>query len=960
MATIASLDVNLGLESGKFRRELNAARKATSRATRGMGMSVNNLSSGFARTVRNVGLLGTAFTALAGKAVVATTASFEDLRTTLQSVTGDGAMAFDFLATFATKTQFGVADLSTAFIKLKTAGITPTEKLLTTFTDTAAVTTDQIGTLEAITDLFSRSVSGGLGLEDLNRLADRGVPAFRILEEQLGLTRLEVSAFGKSAEGASKIQQALIKGLDAEFGGSTASRLKNISTLFSNFIISLRRGADVLGTEFSPGLKAITNRLTEFVIGSGDNLKKLGRFINALLLDFDRQLGRFFDNFETTLKDVLSGLKGFGQGVVTIADILSGFVKGIGVVVESLGFLGGVLGGSGAELAGMGAALLLIAGPLVKIAGLVGKLGSALFAFSLSGGAAAVFSSVLSGIVAFATSPLVIFGTLLTAVIGTLGFVSAGQGTLTEKVNAYGSALKRANEEQGIFRAGLEAIKSVLDATGVAATKLGLLLEKNALLNADASSLNPAERFFANQAQTEAGLLAVVTRLREIDAELKAIEDGPSIADGIEARLGVDYLASLSNSYVRQAGGISSNTGIGRVRLQGDAEQGRPRLPSTRSSFNFSGSRDAGRPTGFSLGDTGLDISLFGVATQREAAALVRARKEEAFATRLLTDSINLDTASIAKQVDRRAEALRTIERLENQIATRAELSIIPLPTEGPVSRPERSTLGPQGGGREVLDSELLNLKNTGLEFADAVKLTSSQLEELVTARKRLSLIDNQLLNTATLTTQQIAVLNSQRMAEIDTIESVQAAVQRLSLVADTASDFAGNFNSNLRNGFEAALASSKNFTNFLVSSFTNALTDALLDKAFEGLTDKFAGDLFSTVAGGFSSLFGSDLSAFGGAGADIPARARGGPVTGGSPVLIGERGPEIFVPATDGMVATNDRLNELINGGGGLNVNIPLTVIGDVTEATQRAVQSMGRDIADIVTRIQQERGRG
>src|SRR5210317_1460880 len=89
------------------------------------------------------------------KSIVATTARFEDLRTSLASVTGSaeaGAEAFDFISKFATQTQFGIEDLSRSFIKLKAAGITPTEELLNVFTNTAAITTDQIGSLEAITD----------------------------------------------------------------------------------------------------------------------------------------------------------------------------------------------------------------------------------------------------------------------------------------------------------------------------------------------------------------------------------------------------------------------------------------------------------------------------------------------------------------------------------------------------------------------------------------------------------------------------------------------------------------------------------------------------------------------------------------------------------------------------------------------------------------------------------------
>ena len=50
-------------------------------------------------------------------------------------------------------------------------------------------------------------------------------------------------------------------------------------------------------------------------------------------------------------------------------------------------------------------------------------------------------------------------------------------------------------------------------------------------------------------------------------------------------------------------------------------------------------------------------------------------------------------------------------------------------------------------------------------------------------------------------------------------------------------------------------------------------------------------------------------------------ARATGGPVTAGTPYLVGERGPEIVVPGRSGTVIPNNRIGGM--GGGGMTVNI-------------------------------------
>lgn len=216
------------------------------------------------------------------KSIVQTTARFEDLRTSLSSVTGSatlGAKAFNDIVKFSTKTQFGVEDLSRSFIKLKAAGIEPSEELLTLFTDTAAITTDQIGTLEAVTDLFARTVSGGLGLEEIERLGDRGVPVLRIIEEQLGLTRSQISEYGKTAEGARRITDAFARGIRQQYGGATANVVNNLSTQFSNFSIAIKIAADQFGQALAPEIKKATKELTAFIEENTDKFPQIARDI---------------------------------------------------------------------------------------------------------------------------------------------------------------------------------------------------------------------------------------------------------------------------------------------------------------------------------------------------------------------------------------------------------------------------------------------------------------------------------------------------------------------------------------------------------------------------------------------------------------------------------------------------------------------------------------------------------
>ena len=180
MAIAASLVVALGLDSAQLTTGLNNANRQIRRFNRNIRNSFQNLNDQFNTFSGQLLVVGAATGFLIGD-IIRVTSRFEDLQAALSSVTGSaeaGADAFEFISDFATRTQFSVEDLTTTFIQLRAAGIEPTERLLTLFTDVAAVTTDQLGSLQAVTALFARTTAGGLGLEELNRLADRGIPVF--------------------------------------------------------------------------------------------------------------------------------------------------------------------------------------------------------------------------------------------------------------------------------------------------------------------------------------------------------------------------------------------------------------------------------------------------------------------------------------------------------------------------------------------------------------------------------------------------------------------------------------------------------------------------------------------------------------------------------------------------------------------------------------------------------------
>tara|TARA_R100001230_G_C5607739_1_gene120043 strand:+ start:4 stop:807 length:804 start_codon:yes stop_codon:yes gene_type:complete len=267
---VATKQVNIDIiAKDKTRQAMNSATKNVERL-KGSFFNLKNAIIGIG-------------TAVLVKSIVQVTSEFEDLKDSLDAVTGsteEGTKAFNFISEFALTSQFNIQQLTRSFITLKASGIEPTEKLFRTFTDTASVTTDQLATLEALTRVFSRGVQGGLGLEELNQIADRGIAVFKMLEDEIGVSRNELSEFGKTADGAKVILQALEKTLSETFAGATERKMDNISTALSNMNIALQKTQFTVGQETSPAIVKFANAVEDLLEFLDPLFVMLGKIVN--------------------------------------------------------------------------------------------------------------------------------------------------------------------------------------------------------------------------------------------------------------------------------------------------------------------------------------------------------------------------------------------------------------------------------------------------------------------------------------------------------------------------------------------------------------------------------------------------------------------------------------------------------------------------------------------------------
>jgi hypothetical protein len=73
--------------------------------------------------------------------------------------------------------------------------------------------------------------------------------------------------------------------------------------------------------------------------------------------------------------------------------------------------------------------------------------------------------------------------------------------------------------------------------------------------------------------------------------------------------------------------------------------------------------------------------------------------------------------------------------------------------------------------------------------------------------------------------------------------------------------------------------------------------------------------------------------------------KANGGPVTGGGTYMVGERGPELFVPNTSGMIVPHEALQ---GGGGGVTVQQTINVTTGVQQTVRAEILTLMPQIAN------------
>ena len=915
MATTYDLIVQATDKASGPLAKINGRLKATEKQTKSLGISFRAVGAA----------ITAALTGGALKSIVGITARFEDLEDTLNAVTGSatkGGEAFKFIQKFATKTQFGVEELTETYIKLAGAGIKPTERLLTTFTDTAAITTDQLGSLQAITDLFSRSVSGGLGLEDLNRLADRGVPVFRILEEQLGLTRLELSEFGKTAKGAAAIRAALTKGINDEFGGATKGKIDNLSTAMSNFKIQVGLSAVELGNKFKPQLTAVIEEATTFLAANDKLIQSLGSGLGTAIVATADALRLMAENFDAIKTAVLTlvGLR-IASFIGTLASrmssaianakglsgIFSGLARSIGTTVGKIPILGRAFSGLGTMAIRL---LPLLTNPFTAVLALI----------------AAVVSG---GLWFFRDEALKVGGTMTTVGETVRATFNVIGGYIQDIVTYFKEAF-------GNVWSSIKRWFSVTDFGGAFGTVFNYVVKlTKSVANKILNLWVVAFEFITGIVYNLPGFFkGAFSAIKALGAELitTLISGFGSLGPAIKQALTGDLsgaAASVATAFQADFGAAMKR---GFEEAGGTSLMPEVDIPGIMATDRVGQIGDVFKKA---TGPLMIEIRKFGgkvfspitgaldnVISDVEAEILRLQAEQKAIADAATADGQN--KASDAKLIAL-AEQIKQQQLLAEELQAQADLE------------------------KQISEGQVV---------ADTTKLTA--LQSLVKGIKDQRTAFNSL---------NIGVEEQKRLADELGIsyKDFAAALEGAKGGMDIFLTDAQKFNKELEEGFRSAAESlSKSLATSIVQgkgmlssfkSFFDGILEQMLQKIIQTqLMDPLMNGLFGgggmMGGGGGGGFLGSILPMVGGF-LGIPGMAQGGVPSTNSPTLVGEKGPELFMPGTTGRVIPNNDLG----GGGETTIQFNINSV-DSRSGTQFILEQK-KQIINMINSAQRQRGK-
>ena len=251
MATVASLQVLIGANTKGLQREIANVQKTIRQKLGGNAIEISE------NMIAGVAGLSAALAGL-GAVAVRSAAQMEQTEKAFTTLLKSADLAKDFLAElerFAAATPFELPGLLNASKRLLAFGFNAQQviPILTAIGDSAAALgMGEEGISRLTTAIGQIQAKAKVSAEEMNQINETGIPAWQLLADTIGTTvpqAMDMASKGM-IDGATGVQ-AILTGMNKQFGGMMAEQSQTLNGMMSNIQDSIGQLSTVVGKEIT-------------------------------------------------------------------------------------------------------------------------------------------------------------------------------------------------------------------------------------------------------------------------------------------------------------------------------------------------------------------------------------------------------------------------------------------------------------------------------------------------------------------------------------------------------------------------------------------------------------------------------------------------------------------------------------------------------------------------------------
>lgn len=236
-------------------------------------------------------------------------------------------------------TAYGLDTAATVAATAVAAGIAPGKELESYLRLTADAATIAGTSMEEMGSIINKTTTAGVVYADnLNQLADRGIPIFTWLQDEYGVTATELRKMvsdGKvDSETFRKVIEKNIGGAALESGNTTRGAFANMMAALSRTGQAMTRSVFPYFKDFFNGIREGLNALNKNI---GPVFDELGAKVGPMLGKLGESIGKFLGSIDVSA--IVDGIKQLGPLIAPVIGLLAG---SLGSLMGQIPIIGGM------------------------------------------------------------------------------------------------------------------------------------------------------------------------------------------------------------------------------------------------------------------------------------------------------------------------------------------------------------------------------------------------------------------------------------------------------------------------------------------------------------------------------------------------------------------------------------------------------------------------------------------